>query len=128
MSRVFAVCSLLGFGNLREYCGRVDELTLFTVERYVDFKEGEVWERTKEIFENEGLVPTGPDRQVMDEAIVTARMTAAELADAIQRLVEDEGLRARLGRAGREKVCAEFDIDRTTATLADLLRRSEPPR
>lgn len=122
MSRVFAVCSLLGFGNLREYCGRVDELTLFTVERYVDFKEGEVWERTKEIFENEGLVPTGPDRQVMDEAIVTARMTAAELADAQRSIVNGD-----TRKATAEEV-AYYEEKSTQAAADEAARWYKPDR
>ena len=40
------------------------------------------------------------------------------LADAIERLAADPGLRARLGRAGRARVLAEFDLHVTTAALA----------
>ena len=50
------------------------------------------------------------------------------LADAIERLAGDPGLRIRLGRAGRELVLAEFDLRRNTAILADRFRESiEPP-
>ena len=47
MSRVFAVCSLLGFDNLRAYCSPADALTLTIVERYVDFREGEMGRRRR---------------------------------------------------------------------------------
>lgn len=46
------------------------------------------------------------------------------LADAIERLAGDPGLRIRLGRAGRELVLAEFDLRRNTAILADRFRES----
>lgn len=81
MSRVFAVCSLLGFDNLRRSAAHADALTLLTVERYVDFKEGEVWEDTRAVFEAEGMVPTGRDRQAIAEAIATAHATAGALAE-----------------------------------------------
>jgi glycosyltransferase involved in cell wall biosynthesis len=42
----------------------------------------------------------------------------AALADAIERLARDPELRARLGRAGRIRVLAEFDLHVTTASLA----------
>ncbi|HKP89685.1 MAG TPA: glycosyltransferase [Thermoleophilaceae bacterium] len=40
-----------------------------------------------------------------------------ELADALGALAADPALRAEMGRAGRAKVVAEFDIERTTADL-----------
>jgi colanic acid/amylovoran biosynthesis glycosyltransferase len=43
-----------------------------------------------------------------------------ELTDALERLITDPALRARLGRAGREKVQAEFDIDRSARRLRDI--------
>jgi len=46
------------------------------------------------------------------------------LADAIERLAGDPGLRSRLGREGRELVLAEFDLRRNTAILADRFRES----
>jgi glycosyltransferase involved in cell wall biosynthesis len=46
------------------------------------------------------------------------------LADAIERLAGDPGLRSRLGRRGRELVLAEFDLRRNTAILADRFKES----
>ena len=46
------------------------------------------------------------------------------LADAIERLAADPDLRSRLGRAGRERVLAEFDLRLNTAKLADRFRES----
>jgi colanic acid/amylovoran biosynthesis glycosyltransferase len=49
---------------------------------------------------------------------------AAALADAIERLLDDPALRARLGTAGRRKVLEEFDLHRNTALLAERFRQS----
>lgn len=45
----------------------------------------------------------------------------AALADAIQRLVDDPGLRRRLATAGRAKVAREFDRHRNVRRLYDLM-------
>lgn len=45
------------------------------------------------------------------------------LAAAIRRLLEDGDLAARCAAAARERVAALHDLDRTSARLADLLRR-----
>jgi colanic acid/amylovoran biosynthesis glycosyltransferase len=45
---------------------------------------------------------------------------ALALADALQGLLEDDELRLRLGRNGREKVVREFNVDKSTAQLSDL--------
>jgi len=48
---------------------------------------------------------------------------AVALADALQRLLEDEALRRRLGKNGRQKVLDEFDIDQNAAQLAHLFEQ-----
>jgi colanic acid/amylovoran biosynthesis glycosyltransferase len=48
---------------------------------------------------------------------------AVALAGALQRLLEDEALRRRLGKNGRQKVLDEFDIDQNAAQLANLFER-----
>jgi glycosyltransferase involved in cell wall biosynthesis len=45
------------------------------------------------------------------------------LADALQRLLEDKELRARLGKNGRQKVVQEFNIDKNTTRLATLFKK-----
>ena len=50
------------------------------------------------------------------------------LADAIERLAGDPGLRAALGAAGRALVLAEFDLRINTAALADRFRGSAASR
>jgi len=48
---------------------------------------------------------------------------AEALADALQRLLEDDELRTRLGKNGRQKVMEEFNIDKSAAQLATLFER-----
>jgi glycosyltransferase involved in cell wall biosynthesis len=48
---------------------------------------------------------------------------AAGLAAALRRLADDPELAVRLGRAGREKVEREFDLDTNAALLARRFTR-----
>jgi colanic acid/amylovoran biosynthesis glycosyltransferase len=43
-----------------------------------------------------------------------------ELADALERLLEDAGLRQRMGEAGRDYVAQNYDIDAVAGSLKDL--------
>jgi colanic acid/amylovoran biosynthesis glycosyltransferase len=45
------------------------------------------------------------------------------LVDALERLARDADLRARMGRAGREKVCQEFDSSGVGLALGELFAR-----
>ena len=45
------------------------------------------------------------------------------LADALQRLLLDKSLCLRLGKSGREKVCQEFDVDKSAGQLKNLFER-----
>lgn len=53
---------------------------------------------------------------------------ADEVADALAELAGDPGRRAALGRAGRNKVLAEFDINRSAEMLRDRFRALLEPR
>lgn len=54
---------------------------------------------------------------------------AAALADALQKLSEDEDLRHGMGRAGREKVLREFDLHTNAGKLAALfLAHGQPSK
>jgi glycosyltransferase involved in cell wall biosynthesis len=43
-----------------------------------------------------------------------------EMANAIEKLLTDSGVRKRLGEAGRKRVCQDFDSQQTTLVLKDL--------
>jgi glycosyltransferase involved in cell wall biosynthesis len=46
--------------------------------------------------------------------------SASELADALERLAGDPGLRRRLGQAGRRTVDEQFSLDRSAVQLRDI--------
>ena len=46
----------------------------------------------------------------------------AALAEAVERLIEDESLRRELGRAARERIVRDYHIARNTARLAEIFR------
>jgi glycosyltransferase involved in cell wall biosynthesis len=51
-----------------------------------------------------------------------------ELAAALERLARDPALRERLGRSGREKVCAEFDVRESGRRLAAIFAAQDGAR
>jgi glycosyltransferase involved in cell wall biosynthesis len=48
---------------------------------------------------------------------------AVALANALQQLLEDEALRKRLGREGRQKILRDFDIDKNVSQLSALFKK-----
>jgi L-malate glycosyltransferase len=57
-----------------------------------------------------------------ETALVARRRDVDDLADRLARLVEDEGLRRRIGAAGRELVTRSFDWDAAVERLERLFR------
>jgi glycosyltransferase involved in cell wall biosynthesis len=64
-------------------------------------------------------VPELVDDGVSGRLVAPGRADA--LADAIRELARDGSARRRMGREGRAKVVAEFDVDASAAALAELL-------
>lgn len=58
--------------------------------------------------------------------LLTPPGDAEALADALERLWHDPGLRQRLGKAGRDKVLREFDLHTNAAELARHFRTEVP--
>ena len=58
--------------------------------------------------------------------LLTPQKDALALADALQRLLTDAALRDRLGKAGRQKVIAEFNLRRNVDALAALFEKYLP--
>ena len=130
-ARVFAVCSLLGFEHLRRTCCRADAATLAAVERYVDLREGDTWERTRRIFAEEGTFPIGPDRAAMDAALEAAAASRAALASTVSAYEREARLEALSSEAAahdeaRERWEAEeaarwYRGDKTKMTMRERL-------
>jgi glycosyltransferase involved in cell wall biosynthesis len=55
-----------------------------------------------------------------ESALLVPERDSAALADALRRLDDDAGLRARMGRAGREFVATWHDVEREAPRLEDL--------
>jgi colanic acid/amylovoran biosynthesis glycosyltransferase len=58
-----------------------------------------------------------------DTGLLVEEKDEAALADALQRVLEDQALRTRLGKNGRRQVVQEFNIHTNAAQLATLFRR-----
>lgn len=54
------------------------------------------------------------------DGLLVPQKNAAALADAIERLLQDQPLRQRLGQAARAKICRIFDSKKNTVALRDL--------
>ena len=65
----------------------------------------------------------GPDEQVEQDitGLKVAPGDAAALGAALNRLVQDPGLRARMGRAGRQRALERYDESKVLARTLDLL-------
>lgn len=61
LSKLYAVFRVAGFGAFN-YIDDPDRATLAVVEKYVKFKQGEVWQTIQDEFQAEGMKPTEPDR------------------------------------------------------------------
>lgn len=58
-----------------------------------------------------------------ETGLLVAQRNASELADALQCLVGDSGLRLRLGENGRQKVLEEFNIQLNVVKMAAIFRQ-----
>ena len=73
---------------------------------------------------------TGSIPELVDDGsgILVPQRDPHAIADALRRLGDDPDLRARLGRAGRARVLADFETGETTRRLATLLANAAPWR
>lgn len=77
-----------------------------------------------------GCAFVGPDSGSLNEfledgrtGLVVRPADAGSLADALDRLIRDPGLRRQLAEAGRARAWAEFSIEHTAAAFAELFAR-----
>ena len=55
-----------------------------------------------------------------ENGLLVEEKDAVALADTLQRLLEDDRLRFRMGKSGRQKVLREFNIDKSATQLVAL--------
>jgi glycosyltransferase involved in cell wall biosynthesis len=67
--------------------------------------------------------------EMIDDGVhgLLAEGDAVSIAAAIERLLTDTALHARLARAARERICERFDSRRTTLALRDLFAQQTAP-
>ena len=61
-----------------------------------------------------------------ENGLLVPERDVAALAQALERLIQDEPLRRELGRRGRETVINDFDIRQTAAKLAAIFHKDHP--
>eukprot|EP00976_Prorocentrum_cordatum_P027045 549119-Prorocentrum_minimum.AAC.2 len=68
LTGVYAVFTKLGFENF-PYLDHADHSTLCTIENFVKFRQGEVWQDISAEFAAEAVKPTAADRQRLASGI-----------------------------------------------------------
>lgn len=79
MAKIYSVFHNLGFKTL-DYLSMKDKATLTTIEKFIKFKQGEVWLDIEEDFKKEGMRPTAPDRDRLASGIEKSESLANSLA------------------------------------------------
>lgn len=73
------VFKLVGFGNL-SYLSLEDQASLCLIEKYIKFRQGEVWHAIKEEFDDAGFRPTAPDRERLASGARQDRLSGCGIA------------------------------------------------
>mmetsp|Transcript_54941 Transcript_54941/g.174669 ORF Transcript_54941/g.174669 Transcript_54941/m.174669 type:complete len:289 (+) Transcript_54941:303-1169(+) len=79
MAKVYSVVAGLGVDSLG-YLDHSDAATVASIEQYVKFKQGEVWQDINSELEREGMKPTEPDRLRLTSGIQRGERLAADVA------------------------------------------------
>ncbi|XP_032807696.1 cilia- and flagella-associated protein 69 isoform X1 [Petromyzon marinus] len=95
--KIYIIFSKIGFQGLPGLSPE-DQVTLAIVERYMDFKVGEVWQEMEAELREEGVRPTTPDRDALEtiaratgEVVAgVARIQAAILEESQEQELQDE--------------------------------------
>lgn len=77
-AKIYAVLCKLGFEDLQGLSAE-DQVTLCIIERYMDFKQGEVWNEITDELKQEGVRPVTPD----EEALAVIGRASQELASLV---------------------------------------------
>ncbi|XP_019861488.1 PREDICTED: cilia- and flagella-associated protein 69-like isoform X4 [Amphimedon queenslandica] len=79
-AKIYAMCTRIGFSHPSDGINTEDKITLCIVENYLDFKTGEVWYEVGSELAQEGLCPTSPDQECLQEIIHCSEERAEEEA------------------------------------------------
>uniref|UniRef100_A0A1X7TFY1 Cilia- and flagella-associated protein 69 ARM repeats domain-containing protein n=1 Tax=Amphimedon queenslandica TaxID=400682 RepID=A0A1X7TFY1_AMPQE len=79
-AKIYAMCTRIGFSHPSDGINTEDKITLCIVENYLDFKTGEVWYEVGSELAQEGLRPTSPDQECLQEIIHCSEERAEEEA------------------------------------------------
>ena len=81
LAKIYSVFRLLGFDRF-PYLSPQDKAQLAVVEKYLKFRQGEVWQEIAAELEASGLRPTAPDRERLASGIELCEHLAAAVRDA----------------------------------------------
>ncbi|KAJ9526659.1 hypothetical protein QJQ45_017570 [Haematococcus lacustris] len=89
LAKVHGCFRLLGFGSL-SYLPATDAAALALVEKYVKFKQGEIWSAMAAEFEATGMRPTAPDRERLASGIELSEHLACALRETQAALLQKD--------------------------------------
>eukprot|EP00195_Chlamydomonas_chlamydogama_P007748 CAMPEP_0202890108 /NCGR_PEP_ID=MMETSP1392-20130828/615_1 /ASSEMBLY_ACC=CAM_ASM_000868 /TAXON_ID=225041 /ORGANISM="Chlamydomonas chlamydogama, Strain SAG 11-48b" /LENGTH=1052 /DNA_ID=CAMNT_0049573609 /DNA_START=191 /DNA_END=3349 /DNA_ORIENTATION=- len=129
LAKIYSVLKLLGMDSLG-YVSLQDRAVLCLIEKYVKFRQGEVWREIQEEFDAEGMRPTAPDRARLASGIELLEHLAKAVRDAQAQILERHVDGARQQEAkffedmrAQKKLEQEmrfYQKDKSQMTLAEL--------
>ncbi|GMH36299.1 hypothetical protein BSKO_04167 [Bryopsis sp. KO-2023] len=78
MTKLYGIIKLMGFETFH-YLNARDKATMALIEKYLKFRQGEVWQDISGSFEEAGMKPTAPDRERLLSGIESAEHIAQEV-------------------------------------------------
>jgi hypothetical protein len=128
MCKIYAVLHLLGFSNIHCLSAQ-DQATLTFVEKYVKFKQGEVWMDIAHQFHVTGFRPTGADRARLQSGIdFSEHLATVVIKDQKRLLLEAEEACAvqeknfyeeKLAQAELEDSIRFYKVDKSLVTAKE---------
>lgn len=106
MRKVYSVLNYLGFDTWGDRVCAHDRATLTLIEKYVKFKQGEVWMEMETKFNTSGFRPTGPDRARLQSGIhFSEHLATIVMKDQMRLLITEQH---ELGKKERERLQAKL--------------------
>ena len=106
MRKIYSVLNFLGFSSWGEDLCAHDRATLTLIEKYVKFKQGEVWMEIETKFNTCGFRPTGSDRARLQSGIQFSEHLATIVTKDQTRLLISE--QHEQGKKERERLAAKL--------------------